>query len=1293
VPDQVVTPEEAARQAQRFQETQDAERRKRKYSQAYNQIVGIAGHNKVSVPGIEFQPDGQGGFNLKDKAIDFGTGVLDLLQRGNFAAAGVAEELFVNKSGVLEALGRGASEIFSGVAGVQGQKETFRDVLDGLGLVNETELRAALPGVDDLPVLGGIAGSMNLRGTVGLALDIALDPVTWLTGGASAIAKVPKGTKLLRSATPRLTPVVEGATQGLTKKGVRQLAGAEDEALTALKSSLADGTRALPPEHQILWTEGELLAVQQVQEQFTQRLSATGVKLRAADKFSGEAVRRAISEDPADIFGLDELLQGLRPRNAARIKSALGLSDKTKRADIGAALKQQVDAATDTLVSQALDPLSPLGALAADVTRDRAMAAVIEQAKHTPGLMRDITPLRFLGRNIGPAGKSLTEWVVESGLTQNTLAAMNKVLPTVATKAGIASAGFVKRAYDFLGRNFNADWNARKLAGYNMMKAAHLQSTGLAVAKHHSDALTGDFGQWYQQVLRNTKGKTEARNDVFRKFAQAVDEGDVTKLQGLGDEALAAYGDFRTRMRAMAIKDVRQGTLKASHVRTNYFPHFVEGSDQVFEALQAARPGRKFGTQATIGRHAELRGFESIADLEMAAKTAGVEVGVLLDPMNALTKRAETSIEAGFWSDFQRSVASQFGERGAAVMDPHHLYDLTRQLSPEGSHAGRVAEKLGRAKKSPKLETIAHLADKHGTAAVGDFLRHRLGRIKGQAGVMAFMRKYENYMEALPKLRTRGLAPDGSPFVDMPGTFKEMRGYAIPLSAANDIREMGESIVNTRDMNLLLRSYDNFTNRIKLHLTAMFPGFHFRNAYSNVAQMQLDMGLGAINPVVHKRAALIAADLLGEGGQINLKRTPKMAAALRNTSMHIGGGRRVTLDDMRAEILRNGIARGNKDIFEATGDVGSAISRVPVQGMSNAKRLWGAWGRRGREAGTIIENEGRIALYLNLRKRGLSELEATQRVNRALFDYQSLTNFERQYLKRAIPFYVWSKKNVALQASAIRNNPGRLATQVKVLNNEDDEVTNVMAEWQQEGFRLQLDRDGKHVRMLTGIDLPITSIDRLLPVGQIMRGQGGEAFRQVVSQMTPIISVPASMMAGTELFSGRPLDRTRSDAIGRMLDPDNAVGKRIPEGLRRWMGYDKTTFRNGTSRYTFDGGKFNLLFRSWILSRWMSTGDRFVRDVTRGIEKDESWASGLGTAMLSMLTSLKDEEINLSEAELFKMKERKKKIEDALVRSGHGIRFDRVFQSISDPAKGRKVTKGRTPIYKVNTQGRNVGER
>ncbi len=1289
---QVVSPEEAQRNAQRAQQDAEFERLLRKRKNSYRQIVGIAGHNKVNVPGVSIEPDGQGGFSIKDKAIDFGSGVLDLLQRGNFAAAGVAEELFVKKSGLLEALGRGGSEIFSGITGVEGQKSTFRDVLDGLGLVNESELRQALPGVDEVPVLGGIAGSFNLRGTVGLALDIALDPVTWLTGGAAVAAKVPRGVKLLRGALPRRIPVFEGATQGLTRKGVRQLAEAEGEALTALKSSLADGTKALPPEHKILWTEGEVLAIQEVKEKLTERLSATGVKLRAADKFSETAVERAISADPADIFGLDELLEGLRPQNAARIKSAMGLRDSAKRADIGAALKDQVDVATDRLVSESLDPNAPLGALAADVTRERAMAAVVEQTSHTPGLMRDITPLRWFGRGIGPAGKTLTEWVVQSGLTQNTLAAMNKILPTQAVRLGIASAAKVKRGYDFLGRNFNVDFNARKLGGYNMMKAAHIQATSLAVAKHHAEALEGPFGQWYQQTLNAMRKDPKARGEVFRKFAIAVDEGDVSLLQGLGDETLAAYGDFRQRMRIMSIADVRKGTMKAAHVRSNYFPHFIEASDQVLEAVQAARPGRKFGTQASIGRHAELRGFQSISDIEMAAKTAGKEIGVLLDPMDALTRRAETSIEANFMSDFQRAVATQFGERGAALVDPHNLYELTRQLTPEDSVAGRIAEKIGRSKKSPKLETIQRLADKHGTLAVGDFLRHRLARIKGAAGVASFMRKYEGFMEALPKLRTKALAPDGTPFVDMPGTFKEIQGYSIPLSAANDLREMGEKIVNTADMNLLLRGYDNFQNRLKLHLTAMFPGFHFRNLYSNVAQMQLDMGLAALNPSIHGRALLIAADLLGEGGQLNLKRTPARAQALRDASMSIGGGRRISLDELRSEILRSGIARGGKDIFEATG-VGISIDRVPVAGMTNAKRLAGAWSRAGRSAGGFIENEGRIALYLNLRKRGLSELEATQRVNRALFDYQALTNFERQYLKRAIPFYVWTKKNIALQASGIRNNPGRLAAQVKILNNEDDDVTNTMASWQVEGFRLQLDRDGKHVRMLTGIDLPITSIDRLLPIGQIMKGQFGAAAREMISQMTPIIAVPVTFATNKELFSGRSLDRTRSDALGRFLDPDNAVGKSIPEGLRRWIGYNKTTFRNGSARYTVDGAKFQLLFRSWTMSRWVSTGDRFIRDLSQGIEKDESWATGLGTAMLTLLTSLQDEEINLTEAEIFKIKERKKKIEDALVKSGHGIRFDRVFQAVSDPGKGRTVSRGRTPILKVNTSGRSVGER
>ena len=50
---------------------------------------------------------------------------------------------------------------------------------------------------------------------------------------------------------------------------------------------------------------------------------------------------------------------------------------------------------------------------------------------------------------------------------------------------------------------------------------------------------------------------------------------------------------------------------------------------------------------------------------------------------------------------------------------------------------------------------------------------------------------------------------------------------------------------------------------------------------------------------------------------------------------------------------------------------------------------------------------------------------ASQEVKAALFDYQDLSRFERNVLKRAFPFYTWTRKNIPAQLKALVQNPQR----------------------------------------------------------------------------------------------------------------------------------------------------------------------------------------------------------------------------------------------------------------------------
>ena len=117
---QVYTPEEMRRLAAEKQKLRTSRTR----AVSLLQIASRAGRGDL----IERDPQGLIGLNDDPSflavAKNLGAGALDVLQRGNFAAAGLVDELIVKKSGPISALARVGKELMSGVAGIQGEKDT-----------------------------------------------------------------------------------------------------------------------------------------------------------------------------------------------------------------------------------------------------------------------------------------------------------------------------------------------------------------------------------------------------------------------------------------------------------------------------------------------------------------------------------------------------------------------------------------------------------------------------------------------------------------------------------------------------------------------------------------------------------------------------------------------------------------------------------------------------------------------------------------------------------------------------------------------------------------------------------------------------------------------------------------------------------------------------------------------------------------------------------------------------------------------------------------------------------------
>lgn len=90
--------------------------------------------------------------------------------------------------------------------------------------------------------------------------------------------------------------------------------------------------------------------------------------------------------------------------------------------------------------------------------------------------------------------------------------------------------------------------------------------------------------------------------------------------------------------------------------------------------------------------------------------------------------------------------------------------------------------------------------------------------------------------------------------------------------------------------------------------------------------------------------------------------------------------------------------------------------------------------KSGSYIGRRIEDNSRLAMFLDqMHKHGDPQI-AAQNVKKALFDYSELTPSEKA-LKKVVPFYTYMRKNTPLQVQSILQNPGKFSAQAHLRDN------------------------------------------------------------------------------------------------------------------------------------------------------------------------------------------------------------------------------------------------------------------
>lgn len=327
--------------------------------------------------------------------------------------------------------------------------------------------------------------------------------------------------------------------------------------------------------------------------------------------------------------------------------------------------------------------------------------------------------------------------------------------------------------------------------------------------------------------------------------------------------------------------------------------------------------------------------------------------------------------------------------------------------------------------------------------------------------------------------------------------------------------------------NPLLAVFDELQNTWKALTLAVRPAFHTRNVVGNF--MNNSLGLDGVNPLeqirLYQKAASLQISVLSENHVV--KRAAKAAGIKPLDKITTAEVPWLKGEQSTKEFLEDARELG---IFSGQygADIDLKLAGPEKKGMglyqavAKSKR---SPVRMGLDVGTAIEDNARLMHYLAKLSQGDSKVEAALSVKKYLFDYTDLTKFEKRVLKRLMPFYTWTRKNLPLQATSMVLKPYKYSrvhsfiTEVEKGAGEDLPLEDkLLPEFIRDnvGIRWRRDERGNPEYMLLGGWLPQVDLAKVSKVFD--SSEFSNRLDPIMDLMTPFLMKPIEQFTGYSFF-------------------------------------------------------------------------------------------------------------------------------------------------------------------------------
>jgi hypothetical protein len=390
---------------------------------------------------------------------------------------------------------------------------------------------------------------------------------------------------------------------------------------------------------------------------------------------------------------------------------------------------------------------------------------------------------------------------------------------------------------------------------------------------------------------------------------------------------------------------------------------------------------------------------------------------------------------------------------------------------------------------------------------------------------------------------------------------EQARSMRVPSEVVQQVRGLNEVYKAPEWAQAIGEAVDNFNRMFKAWVTVPFPSFAARNLSSG---QLVNVSSGLVNgtgDLGAYKAAFMDADKLEKLARKSPDQmTPQQQQFLREIwgwevvqdkgfmdvdfrqPANIGVG--ATQPEMGIVPQSPfGVTQTAQQARDYVGRTPSMVDAIP--GALGARRAARTAIDTGAKVNQKVEWQNRVTMYLYLRKKGWSPRAASAEVNKLQFDYSDLSPFERDVMRRAVPFYGFTRKVIPMVIDTLTKRPGGVMGQTIRASNQGDQSQPLPDHIAQEAaIPVETLEDGTK-RFITGFGMA-----HEVPLGFLgggIRGVGLEAL----SMTSPLIKGPLEYATGQSFFQrgpegGRPFS-DMDPTLGR-LATNLGMQSELPSG-------------------------------------------------------------------------------------------------------------------------------------------------